>query len=370
MIPYSKQSINEDDIQAVIEALKSDYLTGGSRVGLFEKELCKYLGVKYACTVNSATSALHLACLACGLKKDDEVITTPITFSATSNAIIMSGAIPIFCDVKSDGNIDETKIQKLITPRTKAIIPVDFGGNPAQIDEILKLCSKYNLTLIEDSCHALGGEIKGDKIGNKADMSIFSFHAIKPITTCGEGGAIVTNNKKLYNKVKLLRSHGIVKKGLWDSQMNELGYNYRLSDVASSLGISQIKRLDSFIAKREEIAKFYDEFFKKCSYFSTIRLPSHVKSARHLYPILLTKELCKSKESIFKELHANGIGVQVHYKPIYHYSYYQKLLNIPHLDGAEKFYRAELSIPCHQGMNLDDASFVANTLLNVLAKYT
>lgn len=369
MIPYSRQSINEDDINAVIEALKGDFLTSGKKIEEFEKALCEYLGVQYACAMNSATSALHVAYKSIGLEEKDEVITTPITFAATANAVLMTGAKPVFCDIKSDGNINEEKIEELITKNTKAIAPVDFGGNPVNIDKIKEICNQHKLYLIQDCSHALGSEINGKKVGNQADIAIFSFHAIKPITTCGEGGAIVTNNQEFYEKAKLLRSHGIVKKQVWNSDMVELGYNYRLSDVSCALGISQLKRLDAFIKKRAKIAAYYDEVFRDIPYFFPIQIPLHVKSAYHLYPILLDRNLWCAKEDIFKELQRKGIGVQVHYKPTYQFSYYKKLFGEIKLHNAEEFYKAELSIPCHQDMNEDDAKFVADTLLEVLASH-
>ncbi len=366
MIPYSKQSINEDDIAAVAEALRGDFLTGGKRVEAFENALGAYIGVKYVCVLNSATSALHVAYTCVDVGENDEIITTPITFAATANAALMCGAKPIFCDIKDDGNIDEEKIEALITPKTKAIVPVDFGGNPVAIEKIRVLCDKHKLPLIEDASHALGSEVGGQKVGTLADIAIFSFHAIKPITTCGEGGAIATNDEKIYEKAKLLRSHGIVKKQLWNSDMLTLGHNYRLSDVACALGESQLKRLDVFIEKRAKIARFYDEAFKNNPYFFTIGIPLHVKSSYHLYPILLDKSLWCSKEEIFEALHVKGIGVQVHYKPTYQFSHYKALFGDQSLLRTEAFYKAELSLPCHQEMSLEDASFVATTLLETL----
>ncbi len=366
MIPYSRQSINEEDIKAVTEALRSDFLTGGSRVEEFEKALCEYVGMRYAVVFNSATSALHVSYLSIGLKENDEIITTPLTFMATSNAALMVGAKPIFSDIKSNGNIDENKIEELISSKTKAIVPVDFGGNPVNIDKIRELCDKFNLKLMEDSCHALGSEIKGIKVGSKADIAIYSFHAIKPITTCGEGGALLTNDKEIYEKAKCLRSHGIEKKEFWNSDAYELGYNYRLSDVSSALGISQLKRLDSFIEKRAKIAKYYDEVFKDNPYFSTIKIADNVKSSYHLYPILLERSLWCVKENIFKALHVKGIGVQVHYKPVYQFSLYKRLFGEQRLHNAEEFYKAEISLPCHQEMSLDDAKYVARTLFEIL----
>ena len=368
MIPYSKQLIEPCDIQAVIEALESDFLTGGERVNAFEEALAEYLGVKYVCVMNSATSALHVAYQIIGLQKDDEIITTPISFAATSNAALLCQATPIFCDIKHDGNIDEHRIEALITPRTKAIVPVDFGGNPVEIDAIKTLCEEHNLYLIEDASHALGSQIDHQKIGQKSDMTIFSFHAIKPITTF-EGGALVCENAEFYAKAKLLRSHGIIKKTLWDLDMLLLGENYRLSDVACALGLSQLKRLDEFIDKRTTIAYYYDEYFANNPYFTTLEIDSHKKSSYHLYPILLDRSLWEFKEAIFQALHEKGIGVQVHYKPIYQLGYYKSRFGEHYLLNAEDFYRAQLSIPCHQGMSMEDALYVATTLLDVLTLF-
>ena len=365
MIPYSRQSIDQSDIDAVVETLKGDFLTGGKKVSDFEEALANYIGAKHVCVMNSATSALHVAYQIIGLEVGDEIITTPLTFAATSNTAIQCGAKPIFCDIKYDGNINETKIEALITPRTKAIAPVDFGGNPLPIKAIKALCDKHKLFLIEDASHALGSEIDGVKVGNIADMTIFSFHAIKPITTF-EGGAIATNNTAFYEQAKLLRSHGIVKKELWNSDMITLGENYRLSDVACALGLSQLKRLENFIDKRNEIAHYYDERFAKNPYFTTIAIDTSKRSTYHLYPILLDRSLWCSKEDIFKALHDKGIGVQVHYKPVYQFSYYKKLFGEQRLETTEDFYRAELSIPCHQGMSMEDAIMVADTLLEAI----
>ncbi|MEA1916712.1 MAG: aminotransferase class I/II-fold pyridoxal phosphate-dependent enzyme, partial [Campylobacterota bacterium] len=277
MIPYSCQSINEDDIEAVVEALKSSHLTQGERVLEFEKALCEYVGVKHAVTFNSATSALHSAYIAAEIGIDDEVITTPISFVATSNMFVELGAKPIWCDVKLDGNIDERFIERLITSKTKAIVPVDFAGKSVEMEKILQIASKHNLMVIDDASHALGAEFSGKKVGSMADMSIFSFHAIKPITTA-EGGAVVTNSNELAKKLIKIRSHGIVKKTLWNSDMDSMGYNYRLSDVAASLGVSQLKRLDAFIQKREQIAQIYAEAFKNSKLFTFAFFGTTVKS--------------------------------------------------------------------------------------------
>ncbi|ECQ5765267.1 UDP-4-amino-4,6-dideoxy-N-acetyl-beta-L-altrosamine transaminase [Campylobacter coli] len=369
MITYSHQNIDQSDIEAVLNALKDEILTGGKKIDEFEEALCEYIGVKHACVLNSATSALHLAYTALNVK-DKIVLTTPLTFAATANAALMAGAKVEFVDIKNDGNIDENKLEARLLKDSKnigAISVVDFGGNSVEMDEISSLAKKYNIPLIDDASHALGSGYKGKKVGSMADLSIFSFHPVKPITTF-EGGAVVSNNKELISKIKLLRSHGIIKKRLWDSDMIELGYNYRLSDVACALGINQLKKLDHNLEKREEIASFYDKEFEKNPYFSTIKIKNYKKSSRHLYPILLFPEFYCQKEELFESLLHTGIGVQVHYKPTYEFSFYKKLLGEIRLQNADNFYKAELSIPCHQEMNLKDAKFVKDTLFSILEK--
>ncbi|HEF9765658.1 TPA: UDP-4-amino-4,6-dideoxy-N-acetyl-beta-L-altrosamine transaminase [Campylobacter coli] len=369
MITYSHQNIDQSDIEAVLNALKDEILTGGKKIDEFEEALCEYIGVKHACVLNSATSALHLAYTALNVK-DKIVLTTPLTFAATANAALMAGAKVEFVDIKNDGNIDENKLEARLLKDSKnigAISVVDFGGNSVEMDEISSLAKKYNIPLIDDASHALGSGYKGKKVGSMADLSIFSFHPVKPITTF-EGGAVVSNNKELISKIKLLRSHGIIKKRLWDSDMIELGYNYRLSDVACALGINQLKKLDHNLEKREEIASFYDKEFEKNPYFSTIKIKDYKKSSRHLYPILLFPEFYCQKEELFESLLHTGIGVQVHYKPTYEFSFYRKLLGEIRLQNADNFYKAELSIPCHQEMNLKDAKFVKDTLFSILEK--
>jgi len=369
MLPYSRQLIEDDDIKAVIKALKADMITQGKRVLEFEKEVAAFLGRKFVLSFNSATAALHTANFAVGIKEDDEIITTATSFVATSNAALYLGAKPVFCDIKKDGNIDEKKIEALITKKTKAVVPVDFGGNVCDTKSIKEICKKYNLAFIEDACHAFGTKVGDKRAGFDADIACYSLHAIKPITTI-EGGLLATDDEEIYQKAKIFRSHGMVKKEAFKSDMEVLGYNYRLNDVACALGLSQLKKTDLFLQKRAEIAKYYDERFDKNPYFSTVKIPPHIKSSYHLYPILFFRDLWCKKEDIYEELKKEGIITQVHYRPIYQNSYYQQFYKDLKIRSAEEFYKAELSIPCHQKMSLKDAKFVADMLFKVSVAFS
>jgi len=369
MIPYSTQLIDQDDIDRVIEVLKSPFLTQGAKVEEFEDALCNYTGAKFAISFNSATSALLATYAMYNIGDGDEIITTPISFVATSNMFVLLGAKAVWCDVKLDGNIDEHLIEKLITPKTKAIVVVDFGGKVVEIQKIKEIAKKHNLLLIDDASHALGSSVNGKKVGSFADMTIFSFHAIKPITT-GEGGAVLTDSEELAKKMKLFRSHGMVKKELWNSDMVAMGHNFRLTEFAAALGLSQLKKLDSFIKIRNEIAAYYDERFKDEKLFITQKIPTNMLSSRHLYPIVLNPELQCPKEDIFKELQSRGLGVQVHYKPIYQNSFYKEKFGEVSLRVAEDFYKSEISIPCHQKMSIEDAKNIADLFLETIHKYS
>ena len=365
MLSYSTQLIEQDDIDAVVAVLKSPFLAQGPKVEQFEADLCSYCGAKYAISFNSATSALFGAYSTLGIQKDDEIITTPISFVATSNMFVTLGAKPIWCDVKLDGNIDENKIEALITPKVKAIVVVDFAGKAVAFDRIKTIAKKHNLLLIDDASHALGSSYKGQKIGTFGDMSIFSFHAIKPITT-SEGGAVITDNEAYAKQLRLFRSHGMLKKKLWNSDMVTMGYNLRMTEVAAALGSSQLKKLDKFIAVRNEIASYFDTRFKDCKFFLTQKIEEGLHSSRHLYPIILKPELHSKKEEIFAKMQKRGLGVQVHYKPIYQNSFYKEKFGSFSLSVANDFYLSEISIPCNQSMSMKDAKYVADTVLEIL----
>jgi len=369
MIPYSKQLIEQDDIDIVVDTLKSDYLTGGEKPKEFAHSLASYVGTKYASVLNSATSALFATYNAIGLKEGDEVITTAISFVATSNMILATGAKPVFVDISFDGNINPQKIQEAITQHTKAIVTVDYAGVSVDVKAIREIAIRYNLIWISDSSYSLGGEVDGKKVGSFADLSIFSFHAIKPITTF-EGGAVVTNNKTYHDKIELFLSHGIVKKQFYNQDMIEFGYNLRLSAVASALGINQLKKLDTSIARREEIFEYYYDRFKNSQQIFINHPKPNIKSSHHLTPIMLDRSLWCPKEDIYKELISKGIGVQVHYKPIYQHSYYKKLYKNIRLLNSDEFYKSELSIPNHQGLSDSDVQMIADSIQEVLQKYS
>lgn len=362
MIPYGKQSINKDDISEVIKVLKSPFLTTGPKITEFEKELTKKTGTKYAVCVNNGTAALHLAYLSAEIKKNDEVITTPNTFAATTNMLLLIDAKPIFVDIRKDTyNIDENLIEKSITKKTKAIVPVHFAGHPCNMSAIWKIAKKHNLIVIEDAAHALGAKYENQYIGNgKSDMVTFSFHPVKSITT-GEGGAILTNNKKYYEKLKLLRSHGIIKDKNGFNKMVELGYNYRLTDIQASLGISQLKRLDNFIKARHNIAELYK---KELSSIPQIILPEELKnfySSWHLYIIRVKNK--KDRLPLYKYLLKNGIGVNFHYPCVYKHPYYQKNgfknLKCP---VAEEYAETAITIPLFPSLTKKEIKYIADKL--------
>ena len=379
-IPYGRQAIDQKDIESVLRVLKSDWITQGSVVEKFEQALAKYCGSKYAVAVSSGTAALHLGCLTTGLKKGDEAITTPLTFLATSNSIIYAGAKPVFADIDYDTcNIDPEKISASISKRTKAILPVHFAGLPCEMGKISKLAKVNNIAVIEDASHALGAEYKCGKkwvkVGSckHSDMTIFSFHPVKNITT-GEGGAITTNNRKYYQRLKALRSHGVYKdnniikkKGPWHYQMQELGFNYRITDFACALGLSQLKKLNLFLDKRREIASYYD-----LSITGVGKQPyivSEKKHARHLYLIKVNfKQYGQSRKEFMSRMKKMGIGTQVHYIPTYKQPYYKRYYPVKSgaYSNTERYYREAVSIPIFFNMSKTQVKHVADSIRKVL----
>jgi len=385
-IPYGRQTIDKADINTVAKALQSNWITQGPRVEEFEHRIAKYCGVKYAVAVSSGTAALHLACLASDLKKGDEVITSPISFLATANSILYAGAKPVFCDIDYETvNINPQQISEKITKRTKAISVVHFAGYPCDMEEISHIAKKKNIIVIEDACHALGAEYKSGqkrlKVGSckHSLMSVFSFHPVKHITT-GEGGAVTTNDKKTFEKLKALRNHGIHKdkktaqKGMWYYEMRELGFNYRITDFQCSLGLSQIKRIDSFIRKRRWLAHRYNEKFLDIE--ESLRLPTYADSdkahAWHLYLLRLRLENMKiSRKAIYTELQKKNIGVQIHYIPIYKQPFYRKSgYSRTSLPNAERYYRECLSLPIYASLDEKTQDYIIKVVKNIIKKHS
>lgn len=373
-IPYATQWINDDDISEVVSALKSSYLTQGPKVAEFERKVAEYCGVKYAVAVNSGTAALHSACFAAGIKKDDEVITSPITFVATSNAVLYCGGKPVFSDIDDKTiNIDPKEIKKNITSKTKAIIPVHFAGYPCDMEEVSVIAKNNNLVVIEDACHAIGSEYKGSKIGSckYSDMTVLSFHAVKHMTT-GEGGMVLTNNKDLYEKLLLFRTHGITRstellerkdEGPWYYEMHSLGFNYRITDFQCALGISQLKKLDQFINRRREIVEKYNEAFRDNNNLVIPVELNQVRSSWHLYVIRVKKD----RRDIFNVLREAGVLVNVHYFPVYLQPYYQKLgYDNGQCPKAEQYYEQAITLPLFPKMRDEEVDYVIEQVLRVI----
>lgn len=368
MIPYGKQTIDQDDIQAVVDVLKSDFLTTGPKIAEFEQTVADYVGAKYAVAISNGTSALHAACFAAGIEPGDEVITTPLTFAASANCVLYCGGTPVFADVDPKTyNIDPEDIRRKITDRTKAIIAVHLAGQPCDMDAIHSIAHEYGLIVIEDGAHALGSVYKGKKVGSLSDMTTFSFHPVKPITT-GEGGMIVTDNEEFYKKMALFRSHGITRDdsmmtrndGPWFYQQFDLGYNYRITDIQCALGCSQMKKLDRFLARRKEIVARYNEAFADCDNIITPYQLSDTESGWHLYIVQVKN--CDRRQ-VFEAMREKGIGVNVHYIPVYMHPYYQEhgYENV-HCANAEEIYSHIISLPLYPGLTSEQQDYVIDTL--------
>ncbi len=368
MIPYGKQTIDQDDIQAVVDVLQSDFLTTGPKIAEFEQTVADYVGAKYAVAISNGTSALHAACFAAGIGPGDEVITTPLTFAASANCVLYCGGTPVFADVDPKTyNIDPEDIRRKITDRTKAIIAVHLAGQPCDMDAIHSIAREHGLIVIEDGAHALGSVYKGKKVGSLSDMTTFSFHPVKPITT-GEGGMIVTDNEEFYKKMALFRSHGITRDdsmmtrndGPWFYQQFDLGYNYRITDIQCALGCSQMKKLDRFLARRKEIVVRYNEAFADCDNIITPYQLSDTESGWHLYIVQVKN--CDRRQ-VFEAMREKGIGVNVHYIPVYMHPYYQEhgYENV-HCANAEEIYSHIISLPLYPGLTSEQQDYVIDTL--------
>lgn len=315
-LSYGKQTVDESDIQAVVDVLKGDYLTTGPFVKEFEDKVANYVGAKYAVAVSNGTAALHMACFAAGIKKGDEVIVSPMTFAASANAVLYCEGTPVFADIDAvTYNIAPDRIEEKITDKTKAIIPVDFSGQSVDMDRIKEIADKHDLIIIEDAAHALGSEYKGRKVGSQADMVEFSFHPVKPITTA-EGGIVTTNSENLYKKMMIFRTHGITRDqeflnenhGPWYYEQQHLGYNYRLTDVQSALGSSQMSKIDDFITRRREIVKLYNDAFKDLKEIVTPFEAEFSNSGWHIYVIKVKPELITvTRKEIFEALQIKSV---------------------------------------------------------------
>ncbi len=384
MINYGKQSIDQEDINAVKSVLEGDWLTQGPNVATFENSLKSYFKSNYACAVSNGTAALHLAGLALGWSENDIIITSPLTFLASANAIIYCGATPDFVDIDPltytlDVNFLEEKIKRLISEnkKVKAVIGIDFAGHPCDWENLSKLCKQYDIKLINDNCHALGSELNDDKgyAVKYADIVTQSYHPVKHITS-GEGGSVLTNDLNIIEKVMLLRSHGMSKTDMssndknypWYYEMHELGFNYRITDIQCALGNSQLKKLDSFIKKRKSIANMYDNAFQS---LDNVLIPSVKKNASHsyhLYPILIDFKKTKfSKLEFFNKMKSKGINLQVHYIPVHLQPFYNSNYNFKHGDFpfAESFYEKEFSLPIYNDLDKDKVNYVIDTIFSI-----
>lgn len=375
-LPYGRQYVDQSDIDAVSKVLEGEYLTTGPKIDEFELQIAKYTNSKFAVAVNSGTSALDIAVGALDLPTGSEIITTPLTFAASANCALYHNHTPIFADIDPQTyNISPSEIEKKITKKTTAIVYVDYAGQPCDIDEIREIAQKYNLYLIEDAAHAFGATYKGKKIGSFANMTEFSFHPVKHITT-GEGGAITTDDPTLANKLRLLRTHGIDRSdsarknfgnpSAYVYDMVTLGRNYRITDIQCALGISQLKKIDLFLNRRKEIAKLYNDLFEETDDLITPFVKSDRESAFHLYPILLPKK--SNRDIIFSKLREMGIGVNVHYIPTYKFTYYKKRFNIKDslFPNTEEVYSRLLTIPMYYGLTDEEVQFVASSIKSLI----
>jgi perosamine synthetase len=379
LLPYGRQSIDEADIAAVVNALRSDWLTTGPKVAEFEEAFATQVGATYAVSFSSGTAALHSAAFAAGLNTGDEAITTPLTFVATANSVLYQGSTPCFADVSADTlNIDPDQVETKISSKTRAILAVDYSGHPADLNVINELAQKRGLIVIEDACHALGAELGSKRVGSIADMTVFSFHPVKHITT-GEGGMVTTENEKFAETLRRFRNHGISsdarqrqRAGQWRYEMVQLGFNYRLSDIACALGLEQLTKLDANLARRREIAARYSAAFRDLDSVVPPTVRADVNSAWHLYPIRLALEkLTADRAQIFRALRAENIAVNVHYIPVHLHPYYRDRFRFRggEFQVAEDAFERLISLPMFHGMSDADVEDVILAVRKVVEHY-
>lgn len=379
-IGYGHQYIDDADIQAVVDVLKSDYLTCGPKIEEAEKKLCQITGARHAVLIANGTAALHATCFAAGIGPGDEVITTPITFAASANCALYCGGRPVFADINPETyNIDPDSVVKCITNKTKAVVAVDFTGQAVELKRLREICDKNNIMLIEDAAHSLGTRYDGQPVGSIADMTEFSFHPVKTCTA-GEGGAVTTNDDRLYKKLLLFRTHGITRdpeqmdqesEGDWYYQQVDLGYNYRMTDMQAALLSSQLNKLDIFAARRKELVKRYDEAFMQIPEIIVQKEISESDTVRHLYILQFNLEMLKcGRREIFDALQAEGVGVNVHYIPAYTFPYYQKLgYKMGTCPNAEKLYGRIMSIPLYYSLTNEQQDKVIEAVRKVIDYY-
>ena len=378
-LPYGRQTVEESDIKAVVEVLRSDWLTTGPKVAEFEEAFAAQVDAAYAVAFSSGTAALHAAAFAAGLKSGDEAITTPLTFAATANCVLYQGATPVFADVCADTlNLDPQQVEKKISPKTRAILPVDYAGHPAEMTAILEIARRRGMIVIEDACHALGATYGRKRIGGIADMTVFSFHPVKHITT-GEGGMVTTNDEGLAETLRRFRNHGISSEararqnaGQWHYEMVQLGFNYRLPDIVCALGLEQLKRLEANLARRREIAAVYTTALREIRGMVVPMVRSEANPAWHLYPIRLELDrLNADRAQIFRALRAENIGVNVHYIPVHYHPYYRERFGerAGEFPVAENAYERLISLPMFHAMTDGDVEDVMHALRKVLGHY-
>ena len=377
LLPYGRQSVDEDDIQAVVDVLRSDWLTTGAKVGEFEEAFAAWVGAKHAVSFSSGTAALHAAAFAAGLTADDEAITSPMTFAATANCVLYQGGTPVSADVSPDTlNLDPEQTASRVTPRTKVILPVDYAGHPADLEPILEIAERHGLVVIEDACHALGGEYRGRRVGDIAHMTVFSFHPVKHLTT-GEGGMVVTSDARLAETLRRFRNHGISSEarqrqesGQWFYEMVLLGFNYRLTDIGCALGLSQLEKLAPNLARRREIAAQYTAAFRELAAIVSPTVREGVDPAWHLYPVRLNLEmLTAGRGEIFRALRAENIGVNVHYIPVHRHPYYRERFPNENYPVAEDAYERLISLPMFHSMTAQDVEDVIHVVTKVVDYY-
>jgi perosamine synthetase len=380
LLPYGRQSIDEDDVQAVVDVLRSDWLTTGPKVDEFEEAFAAWVGAKFAVTFSSGTAALHGAVFAAGLKPGDEAITTPLTFAATANCVLYQGARPVFADVSCDTlNVDPERVAERITPKTRVILPVAYAGHPPDLDAILALAEKHGLTVVEDACHALGAEYRGRRTGSIADMSVFSFHPVKHIAI-GEGGMVTTDRADFAESLRRFRNHGMSTdarqrnaSGQWGYDMVLLGFNYRLTGIACALGLSQLKKLEANLIRRRAIAASYTEAFRDLPGISPPSVREDVMPAWHLYPIRVDPAKLKvDRGQLFRALRSENIGVNVHYKPVHLHRYYRDRFGYKagEYPVAERAYEQLMSLPMFHGMSQQDVEDVLSAVRKVASHYS